>query len=201
MTYIPLFKNQHDLIFQKIETSEQHWSLGEKNLCLSELKSLKDLLIQHHDAERQHFFLPLRDLPKMNQGGPFCSYFFEFFMNNRPLLMTETFISENRNKVTLIPIPSVVESFFSTGSLLAIPIEEHLACEAVCEELIQTLENLTPKAGAWVTKALSFLKDLITTNHRKEETCLWIAAGNALEPAHYQQLMTTMTLKTGPLDC
>lgn len=197
--YIPALKLQHDQILEGVEAGAKHWAEKKPIECLNDIRSLLVLLYQHHENEREILFDKLKSLPKMNQGGPFCTYFFEFFANNRPLARAERLVSKRRKTKTQLEIPQNVDRFFKEGSLLSIPIEEHLAAEFVCEELIMTLDSSLPEQREWIAEALIALKDLLLTNHNKEETCLWVAASMALDPPTYEALSKLETLPRAQL--
>ncbi len=186
--YVPAFKDQHQKIQESIKAVIENWQSGLIPETIIQLKILQAFLRDHHEIEQTLLFQPLSGRPKMNQGGPFCSYFFESFMANRPCVISETMISKLRGQKVHSVIPPSSQKFFEAQDLLTIPIEEHIACEFLCENLIPVLNDYKIESAAAVTDVMDYLKNLISTNHLKEETCLWIAAAAAMEATEYAKL-------------
>lgn len=186
--YVPILKMQHEEILLIFESSERLWRERELEQCRSQLETLLPLLTEHLESERAFLFENLRPNPRLCEGGPFCGYFFEFFMHNRPLVVAEKMIASRQGLKKEIEIPKSIEIFFNENSLLKIPLEEHMAIQAFCQELVITFKSYTKKDDPWIDDVFSTTKDLIATNQRKEETCLWAAAQQIMEPQLFAEL-------------
>ncbi len=186
--YVPSLKNHHEDIRASLERSLAYWDQGLNEKTLLEVKTLHSLLADHHKAETERLFSLLKGLPQMNQGGPFCSYFFEFFMTNRPLARIENLIAQHRGQIIKILPAAEIEDYFSTGSLLTVPLEEHMASETLCSEILLSLQENPTTTSPWIGEALQTLRDIVHSNLQKEESCLWVAAQYALGPSTIENL-------------
>lgn len=189
-TYIPRFHDQHQDIDRLIENLLLADQARDVARIRSLLKDLRDRLENHHGAERELFFEKISNDPRLNEGGPFCTYFFDFFMNNRPLQIAHRKLKA-LGFTEALSIPDEMQSYFSNQSPLCIPLEEHLALQFLVQGLQKTFtatETGAPVPQEAVSRALIFLQDLARRNVHKEETCLWALSQQILDASVFAEL-------------
>jgi hypothetical protein len=195
-SYIPRFYQQHQKITRLIEDLVQIKPASNKARARAILADLGPLLEEHHHAERVFFFDQIRDDPRIQQGGPFCTYFFYLFMNNRPLEMAEQKLKALGLK-GLYLIPADLQPYFSENSPLSIPLEEHLAIQLLVQGLHEVFAEgeegdippFFPEAiSSAISQALNSLQDLVRLNFHKEETCLWSLSQQILDASALAEL-------------
>lgn len=172
-------KQQHELIIRAYDALQDAWAKRKKEACQEALLLLQSLLKDHHQTEYTHLFFKLLGNPLIQAGGPFCIYFFDFYMANRPFSSTLKRINQIRGtgqKMLSIEIPETLKCFFDQKSMLCIPLEEHLSQEALVMEMNHALIDWDAKNTDWFTSSLSDLEELLKRNVEKEETCLWTIA-------------------------
>lgn len=168
---------QHQLLLQSATTLKSLWTKGLIEECRNQSHQLLESLREHHHLEFETLFSKLIDNPNLNLGGPFCAYFFEFFMMNRPIEAALKLINRNReaeSKLSNIQIPESLKLFFEQNSMLSIPIEEHMAEDAILVEICACFDKDPMSNSQWIDQALNLLEDIIKMNIQKEETCLWV---------------------------
>ncbi|OFZ28975.1 MAG: hypothetical protein A2622_12815 [Bdellovibrionales bacterium RIFCSPHIGHO2_01_FULL_40_29] len=151
-----------------------------KIVCAQLIGALRD----HHDRELELLFskAPERGL---QQGGPFCSYYFEFFMTNRPLKAAEYWIKKLTGKATIVQVPDAINIYFTNNSQLTIPLEEHLALGALAQALFENIEQAPSEI---LSEAFYYFEDLLKLNLKKEESCLWVLLQSIMEPQYLLSL-------------
>lgn len=172
-------KQEHELIIRAYEASRDAWTKRNMEACKEALSLLQNLLKDHHQSEYTNLFSKLLGNPLIQAGGPFCIYFFDFYMANRPFSSTLKRINQIRDpgkKMLSIEIPETLKCFFDQKSMLCIPIEEHLSQEALVMEMKRALVDWNPKNTDWFMNSLEDLEELLKRNVEKEETCLWTIA-------------------------
>lgn len=171
-------KAQHDSILKTLTETINAWQSKDFVSLEKTLSTLVSQLNKHNQAELDILFKNIPD-EKLKQGGPFCSLYFDFFMNNRPFRISEMYISElEKQDFKIIPEP-FFKPFFDRSSLLTIPIEEHIAAIAIAKSLLKNIKTAPEDS---FSKSLYYLNDLLKQNFRKEETCLWEVARLFLQP-------------------
>lgn len=189
-TYHPLLKAQHRSILETLQSTEENWKKGHRKACKILLEELTHLLVKHHQDEIEFLFAKVRARHQMREGGPFCSYFFDFFMNNRPQSQVESRLTQLTGQKYTLPIPENLKSYFSEQSLFCIPLEEHLAAQALAQGLNEALARPGTQNDPWIAESLGVLQDLIQSNFQKEETCLWEAVRQIQDPQLQADLAT-----------
>ncbi|MGZ5278454.1 MAG: hypothetical protein ACXWC9_00830 [Pseudobdellovibrionaceae bacterium] len=135
---------------------------------------------KHHRTEMTKLFHPMEHQKRLREGGPFCTYFFDFRMNFKPLNTVETDLRKQGPADFKIEIPSDLKSYFDANSPLTIPLEEHLAIAAWSQALERLPNVLSEAQTEWVDQVLPRLQDLIEANIQKEERCLFAFANQLL---------------------
>jgi hypothetical protein len=188
--YHPILKKQHEAISETLRLAGENWKSGHYGASMIFMDQMSSLLREHHKTECELLFDKVAARHEMREGGPFCSYFYSFFMENRPRDRAEKLISELRGRPFTIEIPAHLQAYFEGNSLFCIPLEEHLAIQTIAQGLTQALMDPNPKIFAWIERSLSALKDLIEANIQKEETCLWVAVHQITDPQLHAELAT-----------
>lgn len=147
--------------------------LKDIDFCEAHLKLMEQKLIQHYQSEQLQLFSKVFDNPKLKEGGAFCTYYFDTFMNHRPLAKLTQLLKRIKPEFKE-PTPSIdTLNYFTTGSPLAIPCEEHLAILSLVQELRIELKSKRQVDWNWIESATQLLKTWMKTNHEKEEHCLF----------------------------
>lgn len=148
----PLFfaiKEEHQLI--QAMASQLKVSI-EENLHL-----LVEALHKHHRKEEMLLFAALNTKPQISEGGPMCTYFFDAQITSPPLATAEQLTRRTPE------IPQELNFLWIHKSPLRIPTSEHLALQHILK--YSDFEHLK--------KNLSLFLEIITSNIRKEEDCLF----------------------------
>lgn len=177
----PTLKHQHEAIYSKFNLVLQNWKKTDLDNCTRALNDLNFLLSEHHEAEFQLLFSKIWQNSKIREGGPFCTYFFNFFMSEKPFVRAARLINKlrnNNNKILDYELSDQLKPLFEQNSMVCVPIEEHLAIRALANEMHQVALAWEENNKSWFSEALMELQDLIEKNIEKEETCLWALAKN-----------------------
>lgn len=175
-TFDPILKRQHVNILKALNEVCYQWKELNIAACGLALNKLSFLLSEHHDSEFSILFSKIWNDPKLKEGGPFCTYFFNFFLNDRPFARVTKIINQVRspkNTMLSCEIPENLQPLFENNSMASIPIEEHLATKNLAREMNYIILNWDKKNLTWFSMALNELQELIQKNIEKEETCLW----------------------------
>ncbi|HND84881.1 MAG TPA: hypothetical protein PLU50_03700 [Pseudobdellovibrionaceae bacterium] len=142
-------------------------------------QSFVNLLFAHHEAELQVLFQPMEHQPRLKEGGPMCSYFFDTRMNLSPINMVEAFVRKCGQAQYKVLVPNNLMSYFQDNSPLWIPLEEHVAIHAIATFVRDHFKEIPPKK---VAEALDMLQSFCSQNFRKEDSCLFEFAKQVLHP-------------------
>jgi hemerythrin-like domain-containing protein len=118
----------------------------------------------HHQKEESILFDFVKDNPKLHEGGPFCVYYFDYFMNDRP----SDYCQKHFGKQPEIT-PSQ-QKFYDKSSPIRIPIEEHRAGKEILSYLIKNNATLSKED---YLKYLTKYKELQELHFNKEESCFF----------------------------
>ncbi|MBL7543146.1 MAG: hypothetical protein JNL11_04985 [Bdellovibrionaceae bacterium] len=176
-----VLRQQHAGIQKTLTEVSLKWTKQDIIACALALGELSFLLAEHHNAEFSVLFSKIWNSPKLKEGGPFCTYFYNFMLNDRPLARVTRIINQVRSAVTqvsTIEIPENLRPVFEQHSMAGIPLEEHLAIRSLVEEMKAIIQNWDEKNASWFAMALGELHDLVQKNIEKEETCLWALVQN-----------------------
>jgi hypothetical protein len=134
---------------------------------------LIELLTQHHQDEQTLLFERIRNYQQLREGGPFCSYFFDFFLMQNPRTRAEKLIRQVQAQSVVLAPSLELDSYFRENSPLCIPLEEHIAIHSLAREMDSQCKDSQSQDKSWIAKALSTLRDLLQVNFQKEESCLY----------------------------
>lgn len=179
-SFDPTLKSQHEAILALLERFAANSKSGKQVELKTTALDLRQLIFQHDRQEWDLLFSKHAFNKDLNQGGPYCMYFFDSFMMNRPREQVIQLLRTSKNSTLAqrdFQIEEHLQPLFAANSMMSVPLEEHLAIKLLLEAVLQTLEeeNSDP---LWLHKCCELLSTLIKKNIEKEETCLWILTQN-----------------------
>lgn len=153
-----LILQEHQLILEKLEAINPH--NPQKDLLEWHLEFSENF---HHKKEEVILFKEILKNPKISEGGPMCTLYYDLFMNDRPLTKLQKITG-----LKVIPEDHQKE-FFITSSPLQVPIEEHQTTKTIISYLLKNWEALsTQNRSDLYTNYLEIQRLHI----EKENTCL-----------------------------
>jgi hemerythrin-like domain-containing protein len=167
-------------LFDQIRTEHQevkkHLDLLSTDLNISELKYIANFLwifneLEHHYREETILFSVVAFKPKIIEGGPMCTLFFDFHMNEKPLWKAKDAIKEDPE------IEKHQEIFYEMGSPLRIPLDEHRSGKSILEYTLKNWENLD---RIKIKRNLDLYRDIQISHFKKEEECFLYMCVNLL---------------------
>lgn len=173
----PFFKTvfkEHELL--------REWSRNLTNNTDSAYESLVALAESRHDRkEEEIWFKRLHENPKLSEGGPFCTLYFDFYVRYPPLEIAKKITGAN-------PIPSAARSFFYQNySQVRIPTDEHQSCEHILSFLKQNWTALTNDRRASIANEYN---SLLLRHLDKEESCLKEVTKRLLQSSQLDQMLS-----------
>lgn len=134
----------------------------------------------HHEAEESALFKAVAKNPKIKNGGPQCTYFYDVQMANNPLLAV---YSELNIKDLVIRDEHIPENFkeeFSKKLPIVIPLEEHIAGKLLLEEIYRLINQ-----DGNIDRIIKLFKqyyNIQVFHFKKEESCFFEMCANLLSP-------------------
>lgn len=129
---------------------------------------------QYHCAKEEFLLFPeLNKNPKLSEGGPMCSLYFDGVMQNNPIERVQKL---THDKTPLLPRTDL-KVFFKAQSPLIVPLQDHMASQRLLG-LLQVLLQQAP-SNENLAKALGYARlhnDIERLHFLKEETCLFVFA-------------------------
>ena len=136
--------------------------------------------LTHHIKEEKLLFAAVASKPRLKEGGPMCSFYFDTHRNLNPIERIQALLSEQ------IPIEAHQQLFYDLNLPLRIPTDEHRAGKAVLHRLIMQYDSISNSDR----KSLLDEYRLIQQTHlKKEETCLFHLCANILTVAEADQIL------------
>ena len=172
-------KNQHEEIWQSWQALFESWHKREAESCQKAAAKLHQQLENHFLSEDEILFSKVAGNPLLNGGGPFCAYFYDLFMMDRPLEKALKRINQNRsteNRLRTIEIPESAKPYFAANSMICVPVEEHIALLALLSELEAVFKTWPVRNENWLDFTLEDFQKILRANLEKEENCLWLIA-------------------------
>lgn len=127
----------------------------------------------HFRKEDEQLFSKVFGDSRLQNGGPFCTYYFGLFLDNRPLARVEKLMRSAPDQFAL-PAPEEWETkYMAAGSALAIPIEDHQAIRTLAFAMRALLQGAGAADWRWLGRACELLQEILKMNHEKEEHCLF----------------------------
>lgn len=168
-----IFKNDHEQ-FKTI------FSEGLNNLRLTKNLKLAYLLSEycnlfletyHHEAEETCLFKKVAQNPKIKNGGPECTYFYDVQMANNPLLKVYRELGIKDYVIRTEHIPKAFEEEFKNKLPVVIPLEEHIAGKILLEEI----HNLISKESNIdrIIELFELYYNIQIFHFKKEESCFF----------------------------
>lgn len=172
---------EHAHIRSEVDLLPALWSSQDFGAFREHLKIILEALHSHHVAEMDVIFTPMQQQPRLREGGPMCTFFFDSRMTFLPIQIAVKILQELGLSADS-PIPADLQYYFDANSPLTIPLEEHISQRLIVENLLNFPQLEDPQYFQTVSKALSFLQDVSNTNFAKEERCLFEFARALLSP-------------------
>lgn len=162
---------------------EQRLELLDDTTNFIELKKTAEWLwefseLKHHFKEETILFPAIVNHPRITEGGPMCGLYFDFHMLNNPVTTVQK----------IIPLLSFEEHqklFYSRGSPLTIPIDEHRCGKSLLKFVLDQWNMMEPGK---IATLLKLYQEIQISHIRKEETCLFFLCANLLTAEQADQL-------------
>lgn len=172
--------------FPYTELRREHSDLVELVLCVQDklmrrapseagevLWKFVDLAEAHFLKENENLFIKAFGHSRLQNGGPFCTYYFGLFIDNRPLARVEKLMRMQQPGFSAPALAEWEQKYVSEGSALAIPVEDHHAIRTLAKQMRLHLQSEDEISWRWLEKAAILLQEILKTNHEKEEHCLF----------------------------
>jgi len=174
----PLFqviRSEHHRIKELIQNVKD---CGYQTKVLQELFQYAELF--HHRREEEILFSHLAENPRLKEGGPMCSYYFDYYRLNHPVQKVESLLK------TQILIEPHQKKFYDENLPVKIPTDEHRAGKKILQYLIENEGALEVE----VKKSLFFEYETLQDLHfQKEETCFFHLCVNILLRSDADELL------------
>ncbi len=177
----PLFiemMNEHKAILSLIANAESKLQEPCFKKLLIEIHEVAEQ--KHHHKEETLLFKKIYLNKHIHEGGPMCTFFYDFHMMERPrqkvekIIQKELSIEPHQNEILITKCP------------LVIPIEEHQSGKDLLIYLIENFENLDPQ----LKKSYFELYKSIQVSHiNKEENCLYRMCADLLSPQEADEIL------------
>lgn len=173
-------------LFLKISSEHRQIEdkLSEKKIATTGLTQLVQWLwdfveLSHHKKEEHILFNFIKNNPRICEGGPLCTLYFDFHMNNSPL--------EKAKKITgQTPVAEPHHMMLvSESSPLRIPISEHQAGKEI---LRHCKENMNGLQRSEILDLLTEYEKIQIEHMNKEEHCFFHLCTNLLKQEDADQL-------------
>jgi hemerythrin-like domain-containing protein len=153
---------EHERILASLEswpflpTDEEKFRMAEWLWNFVELK--------HHAQEELLLFQRIYNHPKIGEGGPLCTLYFDFHMSDNPIehakrLSKQTPVVEAHQKI-----------LYESGSPVRIPLDEHRAGKEVLRYLLAEWAHLSE---AEKTACMTTYQQIQSQHILKEESCFF----------------------------
>ncbi len=151
--------SEHDECRKAIEQAQ---SLNDKKKLLDWLWKVVEN--EHHFKEEKLIYPVLAKNKKINEGGPFCTLYFDEHITNRP--------SEVCKKITNKDVSWQEHQidFKENPTSLNIPLEEHRSLRDILKFLIENKERLSDDE---FLKNFGIYENMLKHHNAKEEKCFF----------------------------
>ena len=151
-------------LFVKIRSEHKEiWEIAQNLLSDPYMgNQLLQKLKGHHLKEERFIFRQIKDHPRLSEGGPMCTYFYDEQIHSPPLSIAKDLLGEE------ILWRDDQQDLVKTSSPLLIPLGEHRAIISLLSFLInrQGDEKLRAKVNRELLRILK-------SNIQKEENCFF----------------------------
>lgn len=136
--------------------------------------------LHHHSKEETLLFSILANKPRVREGGPMCSYYFDSYLNDRAV--------ENAEKIIGSPIILEMhqQKYYSENLPLRIPTDEHRAGKAILHHILTQAEKLS---ASEYESLLSLYERVQNIHLQKEETCFFHLCCSLLSEAEADAIL------------
>lgn len=141
-----------------------------------QLLHLGERIEELHRKEEYLLFHTLFKNPRLREGGPMCSYFFDQHLSESPIQKIQEKIERP------IEIPNHLKLIWQEKSPLCIPISEHLAIYNLVFHLQQQKNHVC-------LKDINKIAQMISSHFDKEENCLFHIVKNLLTPPELDEIL------------
>jgi hemerythrin-like domain-containing protein len=168
---------------QKILNALERWSSlatdEEKHLTASWLWQFAEL--KHHEQEEKLLFQKVYDRPKINEGGPLCTLYFDFHMADNPL--------ERAKKLTqqVATLEDYQKKFYDCKSPVCVPLDEHRGGKEVLRYLLTRWQTLSDDEKK---DCMKIYKEIQSQHILKEESCFFHLCVRLLSDEELNELAT-----------
>lgn len=132
----------------------------------------------HHEAEESALFKVVAQNPKIKNGGPQCTYFYDVQMANNPLLAVYRELNIKDYVIRAEHIPENFKEEFSNKLPIVIPLEEHIAGKLLLEEIYRLI-NQDGNMDR-IIKLFEKYYNIQIFHFKKEETCFFEMCSNLI---------------------
>lgn len=193
---LQFFKNEHKVLtnifdreFVKAKQSQDWNSLY--SMCQDLFEN------NHHEKEEKFIFEILKTNVKIKSGGPLCTYYFDFHMNN-PSLRRALDATKKITGQTLEPNWSqLMNEIIEKNLPLAIPGEDHEAGRIILRGIqFQLSQNSTniPALGTGIESLFNTYFDIQKSHFEREENCFFNMCMNLISPSEWTDIHAQMNL-------
>lgn len=132
----------------------------------------------HHESEESVLFKTVAKNPKIKNGGPQCTYFYDVQMTNNPLLEVYRELNISDFVIREEHIPIHFKEEFKNKLPIVIPLEEHIAGKLLLEEIHRLIN--TEGSVDRIIKLFKKYYNIQIFHFKKEETCFFEMCSNLL---------------------
>jgi hypothetical protein len=168
--FLEEFRAEHEWILEvlvRAETTEE-WRRYFKY-------AREEVLELHEKSEELFLFSAVATRAEIRNGGPLCTLYYDMYLHRRPLETAAAAIGSSyldpRKLADATTLP-----FFAAGSPVCIPVEDHMALEAI----IKAADSVVEGNDAELAQLAATHLRLLRIHFEKENTCLFPLCRNIL---------------------
>jgi hypothetical protein len=145
--------------------------VGQKWAAYAELVTYLRTLEETEDLREEQFLFPIiAAKAEISSGGPLCMFYFG--QATQPLERVAKLIGRSLNQTPDSVAPHLRE-FFKENSHVCIPVSEHIACAALCNQMESILkQDCSTLALTELENLAAVYRDIRKQNFEKEDNCL-----------------------------
>ncbi|MCC7440782.1 MAG: hemerythrin domain-containing protein [Bdellovibrionales bacterium] len=135
----------------------------------------------HHGKEEELLFPALNQTGRVDQGGPYCGLFMDYWITRNPIPEIEARVA--RAGIGPVGPTEGVREILGQVNCMRIPLQEHAAGHA-CLEVLRGISRAHSGGGEFpkadFSAAVRLYCELLHLHIRKEDECLFVLAASAL---------------------
>lgn len=174
-------------LIEKVKKTEDLKVLGE---TIKQTLEFLDFYVEKYHQEKEEMTLyPLvAGHPRVNQGGPMCSFFYDYHMNSNPLIKTGQLVGKSINVNTFDFCPEHLKTYFVNRSPISIPLEDHLSTRMLLHFIRNEFESLINEPQqAKLRSALQLMSEIHEFHVQKEEKCFFLMCFNLFTEEDFEK--------------